>query len=169
MKGREIEDIFWHEDGIIRSAGEFEGQALYMPHFWTRFMGGGADDDVAARDQAAFRLLRRERAVVRHRLHRVVRFTVPKMFTSTTPTLSFQSRLPAQLVTFGGAKAIHPVVNLAPYFWRPALAEVFACVPGGRIHTISGARRYGPLLLDHERRRLHWLTRWRWIALQPGE
>jgi hypothetical protein len=46
MKRREIEEIFRVEDGIIRSAGEFEGQALCMPHFWTRFMDGGADQHV---------------------------------------------------------------------------------------------------------------------------
>jgi hypothetical protein len=46
MKRREIEALFRIEDGIIRSGGEFEGQALYMPHFWTRFTDGGADQDV---------------------------------------------------------------------------------------------------------------------------
>jgi len=46
MKRHEIEDLFRIEDGIIRSPGEFQGQALYLPHFWDRFMDGGADEDV---------------------------------------------------------------------------------------------------------------------------
>ena len=46
MKRREIEDLFRIEAGIICSAGEFQGQALYIPHFWDRFMDGGADEDV---------------------------------------------------------------------------------------------------------------------------
>ena len=45
MKRREIEDLYCIKDGIIRSPGEFQGEALYMPHFWTRFMDGGADED----------------------------------------------------------------------------------------------------------------------------
>jgi hypothetical protein len=46
MKRREIEDLYRIEDGIIRSPGEFQGQALYMPHFWDRFMDDGADENV---------------------------------------------------------------------------------------------------------------------------
>ena len=45
MTRREIEDLYQIADGIIRSPGEFQGEARYMPHFWTRFMDGGADED----------------------------------------------------------------------------------------------------------------------------
>ena len=52
MKRREIEDLYRIEDGIIRSPGEFQGQAIYMPHFWDRVMDGGADEDVDGSDLA---------------------------------------------------------------------------------------------------------------------
>lgn len=33
------------ENGIIRSAGQFEGEALYVPYFWFQYLEGGADRD----------------------------------------------------------------------------------------------------------------------------
>jgi hypothetical protein len=48
MTRRETEDLYRIEDGIIRSPGEFQGQALYIPHFWHRFMDGGGEGDLTA-------------------------------------------------------------------------------------------------------------------------
>jgi len=33
------------QNGIIRSPGKFEGEMLYIPHFWGAFLDGMADDD----------------------------------------------------------------------------------------------------------------------------
>lgn len=32
------------QDGIIRSKGEFEGQALYVPYFWSKYLSGEASE-----------------------------------------------------------------------------------------------------------------------------
>jgi len=33
------------ENGVIRSPGKFEGEMLYVPHFWEAYLDGMADDD----------------------------------------------------------------------------------------------------------------------------
>lgn len=31
--------------GIIRTPGKFEGEMIYVPHFWEAYLNGGADRD----------------------------------------------------------------------------------------------------------------------------
>ena len=42
------EDVFEHyevEDGVIRSPGKFEGEAVYVPYLWEVYLNGGAAED----------------------------------------------------------------------------------------------------------------------------
>lgn len=45
MKRSEIEASYRVEGGIIRSPGKFEGEAVYVPHFWKIGLEGFADRD----------------------------------------------------------------------------------------------------------------------------
>lgn len=40
-----IEADYRVEHGIIRSPGQFEAEPVYVPHFWSVFLDGGADDE----------------------------------------------------------------------------------------------------------------------------
>ena len=40
-----IYDDYEIENGVIRSPGKFEGEALYVPFFWNSYLEGMADDD----------------------------------------------------------------------------------------------------------------------------
>lgn len=45
MTRQEIEENYEIVNGIIRSPGKFEGEALYIPYFWDCFLNGFADED----------------------------------------------------------------------------------------------------------------------------
>lgn len=45
MTRKEIEEQYNVIDGIIRRAGKFEGEPVYVPFFWDIFLDGFADDD----------------------------------------------------------------------------------------------------------------------------
>lgn len=59
------------ERGIIRSPGQFEGERVYVPHFWDLFLNGQADRDdgrvlgfdVTADDRKEFPELKGRRTV----------------------------------------------------------------------------------------------------------
>lgn len=34
--------LYQVEEGIIRAKGQFEGQAIYVPHFWSVYLAGEA-------------------------------------------------------------------------------------------------------------------------------
>jgi len=42
---KEIEENYEVENGRIRSPGAFEGEAIYLPYFWSQAMEGFADRD----------------------------------------------------------------------------------------------------------------------------
>lgn len=71
MTRQEIEQRYKIENGIIRSPGQFEGEAIYVPHFWEAFLDGFADRDdgrvlgfdVTADDKAEFPELKHRRTV----------------------------------------------------------------------------------------------------------
>ena len=60
-----------NEMGIIVSPGKFEGEMVYIPHFWAIYLDGGADRDngetlgfdVTAEDKAQFPELKRRKTV----------------------------------------------------------------------------------------------------------
>ena len=60
-------------NGRIVSPGKFEGEAIYVPHFWNVFLDGFADRDngrvlgfdITAEDRAEFPELGRRRRTVR--------------------------------------------------------------------------------------------------------
>jgi len=45
MNRQQIEKDYNVVQGIIRSPGKFEGEAIYVPYFWDAFLNGGADRD----------------------------------------------------------------------------------------------------------------------------
>lgn len=45
MTRAEIEQAYKVENGVIRSPGKFEGEAVYVPYFWDVYLDGGADED----------------------------------------------------------------------------------------------------------------------------
>ena len=45
MTRKEIEDTYTVVDGIIRSPGKFEGEAVYVPYFWDAYLNGFVDED----------------------------------------------------------------------------------------------------------------------------
>lgn len=71
MTRLEIERDYKIVDGRIRSPGRFEGELLYVPHFWDVAMNGFADRDdgralgfdVTKEDKAEFPELKRRRTV----------------------------------------------------------------------------------------------------------
>jgi hypothetical protein len=71
MLRADIERDYTLENGIIRTPGMFEGEALYVPYFWDAFMNGCADRDdgavlgfdVTQEDKAQFPELKRRRTV----------------------------------------------------------------------------------------------------------
>jgi hypothetical protein len=72
MTRQDILDQYKVDDrGIIRSPGKFEGEMLYVPHFWDVFLNGFADRDdgkvlgfdVTADDKKEFPELKRRRTV----------------------------------------------------------------------------------------------------------
>ena len=66
-----IRDYQVDNRGIIRSPGKFEGEMLYVPHFWDVFLDGLADRDngrvlgfdVTPEDKVEFPELKRRRTV----------------------------------------------------------------------------------------------------------
>lgn len=56
----EIEQQYRVQDGRVRSPGKFEGEMIYVPHFWGSFLDGGADDDDG--EVLTFRVTPEERA-----------------------------------------------------------------------------------------------------------
>lgn len=66
-----IQDYRVDDRGRIRSPGKFEGEMLYVPHFWDAYLNGCADRDngrvlgfdVTAEDKAEFPELKRRRTV----------------------------------------------------------------------------------------------------------
>lgn len=71
MTRQEIESTYTVEGGIIRSPGQFEGEPLYLPHFWEIYLNGFADRDngrvlgfdVTVEDKEQFPELKRRRTV----------------------------------------------------------------------------------------------------------
>jgi len=71
MKREEIETKYKVENGVIHSPGIFEGEAVYVPHFWEAFLDGMADRDdgevlgfdVTAEEKKEFPELKRRRTV----------------------------------------------------------------------------------------------------------
>lgn len=71
MTRQEIELRYKVENGIIRSPGQFEGEAIYVPHFWEIYLNGFADRDngdvlgfdVTPVDKREFPELKRRRTV----------------------------------------------------------------------------------------------------------
>lgn len=71
MTRKEIEAQFTVVDGRIRSPGRFEGEMVYVPHFWDIGMDGFADRDdgstwgfdVTQEDKAEFPELKKRRTV----------------------------------------------------------------------------------------------------------
>lgn len=45
MTRQDIERDYDVENGIIRSLGRFEGEAIYVPYFWEVYLDGFASDD----------------------------------------------------------------------------------------------------------------------------
>lgn len=45
MIRQQILEQYQAENGIIRTPGRFEGEMLYVPHFWGIFLEGFADRD----------------------------------------------------------------------------------------------------------------------------
>ena len=45
MTRQEIERQYKVANGVIRSPGQFEGEMIYVPHYWDIFMNGFADRD----------------------------------------------------------------------------------------------------------------------------
>ena len=71
MTRQEIEAQYNVVKGRIRTLGQFEGEMVYVPHFWDAYLNGGAnrDDgkslwfDVTAEDKVKFPELKRRRTV----------------------------------------------------------------------------------------------------------
>ena len=45
MTRQQIEDEYTVEAGRIRSPGKFEGEMVYLPHFYDAYLDGLAEDD----------------------------------------------------------------------------------------------------------------------------
>lgn len=73
MTRKDIEEQYQIEHGIICSPGKFEGEAIYVPHFWEAYLNGCADRDngtivgfdITAEDRAEFPELGKRRRTVR--------------------------------------------------------------------------------------------------------
>ena len=71
MTRQEIESQYNIVNGVIRSPGCFEGEMIYVPHFWEIFLNGFADRDngnvlgfdVTPEDKIEFPELRKRRTV----------------------------------------------------------------------------------------------------------
>jgi hypothetical protein len=71
MTRKEIETTYHVVNGRITSPGQFEGEAIYVPHFWDIFLNGFADRDdgntlgfdVTQEDKQEFPELKRRRTV----------------------------------------------------------------------------------------------------------
>ena len=71
MTREEIEREYQVENGIIRSPGKFEGEAVYVPYFWDIYLDGFADEDdgttlifnVSVDDKKHFPELRKRKVV----------------------------------------------------------------------------------------------------------
>lgn len=71
MTRKELEEQFDVVDGRITNPGKFEGEAVYVPHFWDAFLNGEADRDdgtivgfnVTKEDKAMFPELKGRRTV----------------------------------------------------------------------------------------------------------
>lgn len=50
VKVTPADDYDVDEHGLISSPGKFEGEAVYVPHFWTLGLDGGADEDTYEED-----------------------------------------------------------------------------------------------------------------------
>lgn len=71
MTRNEIEKQYDIQNGIIRSPGKFEGEAIYVPYFWEIYLDGFADRDdgdillfdVSAEDKKEFPELKKRHVV----------------------------------------------------------------------------------------------------------
>lgn len=45
MCRKDIERDYAVQNGVIRSPGKFEGEAVYVPYFWDAYLNGFADGD----------------------------------------------------------------------------------------------------------------------------
>ena len=71
MTRQEIEAQYNVVNGRIRTLGKFEGEMVYVPHFWDAYLNGGADRedgeilgfDITVEDKAEFPELRRRRTI----------------------------------------------------------------------------------------------------------
>lgn len=42
---KDVLDQYEVEDGVIRSPGKFEGEAVFVPYLWEVYLNGGATED----------------------------------------------------------------------------------------------------------------------------
>lgn len=42
---KDVLDQYEVEDGVIRSPGKFEGEAIFVPYLWEVYLNGGATED----------------------------------------------------------------------------------------------------------------------------
>ena len=71
MKRQEITDQYKVENGRICTPGQFEGEMVYVPHYWDIYLNGFADRDdgrvlgfdVTQEDKAEFPELKKRRTV----------------------------------------------------------------------------------------------------------
>lgn len=71
MTRQQIEQDYQVENGRIKSPGMFEGEMVYVPHFWEVYLDGFADRDngnvlgfdVTAEDKKMFPELRKRRTI----------------------------------------------------------------------------------------------------------
>jgi hypothetical protein len=42
---KDVLDQYEVEEGVIRSPGKFEGEAVYVPYLWEIYLNGGATED----------------------------------------------------------------------------------------------------------------------------
>lgn len=71
MTRQEIEAAYHVENGYIRSPGQFEGEAVYVPYYWDLYLDGFVDRDnghtlgfdVSADDKREFPELKKRRTV----------------------------------------------------------------------------------------------------------
>lgn len=71
MTRQQIETEYAVVDGVIRSPGKFEGEAVYVPYFWDAYLSGMADRDdgtilgfdITAEDKQQFPELKGRRTI----------------------------------------------------------------------------------------------------------
>ena len=71
MKRSEILAQYTVQNGIIKNPGQFDGEPIYLPHYWDIYLNGGADRDngqiigfdISADDKLEFPELKNRRTI----------------------------------------------------------------------------------------------------------